>query len=358
MRDLYRRNGLEPYESDTQVLERALVGATEEVEAGRQILLHPHRKALYDRYHADLKLLGDLRSELHLADAPFCRVDELGDFHVAPSRPEPEPAPAGDAADPAVDRHRGARRQGSRLRHWAGRVLVVAALGLLVAFQTGVRLPWVSEESQASGGGPAQPPGPEDDGNRRFVVGDMIAIHDKPTRKAPVVGQLQRFDIVHIDPRAGGWARLLNRGQAGFVDTRLLAARSECWSSGLGRPENGAVLHAGMTGSNGILVRNDSGRDALIKVSNYLGGSELSLFVRAGSTAGYHKLPGGNFRFEYATGTDFSPYCGAFMNDMVASAADTALRLPDKGKGEVVSYTIQGAAHGNFASGRILLDAF
>lgn len=358
MRDLYRRNGLKPYESDTQALEHALVGATEEVEAGRQILLHPHRKALYDRYHADLQLLGDLRGELHLADAPFCRVDELGDFHVAPSRPISDAAQPGDDAERMRDRQPIGRRSGSRLRRWGGRVLVVAALGLLVAFQTGVRLPWVSEASQSSVGGPGEPPGPEDDGNRRFVVGDMIAIHEKPSRKSPVIGQLNKHDIVHIDARAGGWARLLNRSHSGFVDTRYLAARSECWSSGIRRPENGAVLHAGMTGANSIRVRNDSGRDALIKVSNYLGGSELSLYVRAGSTAGYQKLPGGNYRFEYATGTDFSPYCGAFMNDMVASAADAALRLPDEGKGKVVSYTLQGAAHGNFAGGRILLDAF
>lgn len=358
MRDLYRRNGLQPYESDRALLERALTGATEEVEAGRQILLHPHRKALYDRYHADLRLLGELRTALNLAEAPFCREDELGDFHVAP--PLRATASQGPAESAAPDgKGRAADRPArSRLRHLGGRALVLVALGLLVAFQMGVRLPWLSEEQGVADGGQNVPPSSAEDGNRRYTVAERVSIYGEPSRKANVVGQLQRYDVVHIDPRKGGWARLLNRGHQGYVETRYLAAPSECWSSGISRPENGTVLQAGMIGPNRLIVRNDSGRDAIVKVGNHLGGSEVSLFVRSGSTAGYGKLPGGNYRFEYATGEDFSPHCGAFMTNMVASAADAVLRLPDDGKGKAASYTIQGAAHGNFAGGRILLDAF
>lgn len=355
MRDLYRRNGIAPYQSDRTILERNLTGATSEVEAGRQILLHSHRKALYDRYHADLTLLAELRSALRLEEAPFSRADELGDFHV--QRPADERAESGFGAEDLKGAIGGNTKRRGRLRRWAGRAAVLAALALLVSFQFGVDLPGLTVNGN--------PNGDSDDmaalvadGNRRFAVADMINVFDQPDRGSPVLDQLNRHDIVHIDAREDGWARLLNRGQEAYVEMRFLAARSDCRASGLARPESGAVLHAEQQGANRIRVRNDSARDALVKISNSLGASVATLYVRSHDIASYGKLPDGAFRFKYATGEEFSPYCGAFLTNMVAISAELPLRLPDGDGDEPVSYIIQGVAHGNFPAKRILLDAF
>ncbi|MBA1146330.1 SH3 domain-containing protein [Ectothiorhodospiraceae bacterium WFHF3C12] len=353
---MYRRNGIEPYESDRVVLERRLTGATEDVERGRQILLHPHRRALYDRYHADLSRLGQLRQSLRLENGPFCREDELGDFHVRPQVHHEDFFARGPFREQQAEGDSGDQRF-SRVRRWSARAAILAALALVISSEMGVDVPWLTE-----GSGPTQAQSDmaafEANGNRRFAVADMINIHDRPDSDSPIIGQLDRHDIVHIDEGRGTWVRLLNRGQNGYVDRRFLASRADCEEQGITRPKNEAVLGAGVKGNNRLRVRNDSSRDAVVKVSNPLGAEVVTLFVRARSTADYDKLPGGAYRFRYATGEDFSPYCGVFLRDMVASMADAPLRLPDGGKGQLVTYTIQGAAHGNFAGGRILLDAF
>lgn len=89
MKDLYRRIGLPSQTDDIATIERA-VSATQGTDpasarAARHVLLHPDRKAVYDRTRNVVVRIAQLRANLGLSRAPNGLATDCGDFETSPS---------------------------------------------------------------------------------------------------------------------------------------------------------------------------------------------------------------------------------------------------------------------------------
>jgi curved DNA-binding protein CbpA len=130
MRDLYHRLELEPTATEEQIA--AALEEHPDLQGYSAILLDEERRALYDRVHATLKMIGTLRFRLDLDKSEAWFIRRYPDFAIMP-KPilgAAEQDTGEEAAKTASRRKKERRRK--RLLFAALAALVVAAAILLV----------------------------------------------------------------------------------------------------------------------------------------------------------------------------------------------------------------------------------
>lgn len=331
MKDLYGRNALTPYEADIDALKAVLDGFGADQEAARFVLLHPGRKDIYDRTHATLRLIGQLRGALELNETSLW-IEE--DFTVW-GKPEPKP----EASSPIWPKNREvAALFIAPLRLAANYVslLIVFLVGVVIIYgdlssNKPSSIPRVPvSEAQPSDSAPPASQGIIRQRQTAYVTAERLNVRASPSIQAPVVAKLSRYATVRVDPDGGGagWSKILFDGSSGFVDQRYLvggdgekAKLDDCRRAGIRRPKSGEVLSQLEEGEHSLRVQAGN-NDAVIKLKDRTGSTVFSMYVRDGEVAQVNSIPDGIFKFMYATGRGYSDNCGIFVEDMYAASAD------------------------------------
>jgi hypothetical protein len=92
--------------------------------------------------------------------------------------------------------------------------------------------------------------------------------------------------------------------------------RGRCFPSGPVSLTNGTVLRQVRVGPHTLKTTNGLSSDAVVKVREIAGSTVLSFYVTAGGDVTINRVPEGTFIIEFATGRDFSPACGYFLENM------------------------------------------
>lgn len=337
MKDLYRRNKLAPRESDRIRIHNS-EGSEEDKEAAFTILLNPRKKAEYDRAHATLSHIGYLRRHLGLGGKSGWRI------HHSDFLDPPEP--------PSVRRRKPRRtvtpkapRRARRLRPMVWLVLVVMAVAPLVY------LAWPTAEHPERAVRPSF-------SRPVFVVLDQAALHVRADRQSAVLAKLDEFQDLAANPEYSGgrWAHVrVNAQLAGYVRSEAIAPGSgdeaqvaKCRLYGSWRPESGQHLGAGKSGNHRFVVVNPPGTDALVKLKDHEGRTQVFFYVRGGETVTLGNVPEGRYQLHYALGENYSPACGRFLDEMQAvmeSRFITFGGVGEGGSGPVLTRTLKSGMY-------------
>lgn len=314
MKDLYRRNKLRPRESDPVKIHNS-AGSEEDQEAAYTILLNPERKAHYDRVHTTLSQIGYVRRHLGLAGKSDWRARH-GDFLSQHEVPAVRPARTRKAF----------RLPRWHLPHlpaipWTSLVtwpLMVAAffsllplVYLILLHDPGAVIP-DAPDSRASLSvytvSPQVPvrAGPDNNAAQLTELPEFFELRMYPHQTTP------DWALVQVDAERSGWVRR-NELAAGSAEAAQL---EKCRQYGLWRPQTGQHLASGKTGVHTLVVANPSAQDALVKLKDHEGRTQVFFYVRGGDTAEVASIPEGRFQLQYAIGSDFSPACGRFLSRM------------------------------------------
>lgn len=308
MKDLYRRNKLRPRESDRVEIHNC-AGSDADKEAAFTILLNDEKKVQYDRVHSTLSNIGYVRRHLGLGGKSNWRV-RYGDF-LHPVEPEVRQSRQSRRTGPTL----ASKGAFASLSSWP--VVTFALLTLLpLAY---LALVYGDQDKVALDQGFDK---------RMHTKGSQVAVYAIPDTASPSVMQLEAFRDVTLDPQqsTSRWAYVrLGDERVGYVLRQELAEGSgetakiaRCREYGTWRPENGQHLDSGRTGKNTLIVVNPPGKDALVKLKDHEGNTEVFFYVRGGETAIVETIPEGRFQFQYAVGENYSPNCGRFLDNMQA----------------------------------------
>ncbi|MEX1033494.1 MAG: SH3 domain-containing protein [Cellvibrionaceae bacterium] len=305
MKDLYRRNNLRPRETNRVKIHNC-DGNEADKDAAFTILLNQDKKAEYDRVHATLSAIGYVRRHLGLVGKSNWRK-RYGDFlatNVDADRSEPRRGPK-QAKKVVVE----------ALLSWPVVGLVLLSL---------VPLAYFSLLHGERGDATFLP----DDDRPMYVTSSNVQVHAAPDPQAPSMATLNEFQDVEVDSEqsTGRWAYVrLDDARGGYVLKQNLARGSgepaqtaKCREYGVWRPESGQHLATGRTGSNTLIVVNPPGLDALVKLKDHEGNTEVFFYVRGGETVTVDAIPDGRFQLQYAIGENYSPACGRFVDNMQA----------------------------------------
>lgn len=128
MRDLYRRLGLDPTATEEEIA--AALEEHPDLQGYSAILLDEERRALYDRVHATLKMIGTLRFRLDLDKSDAWFIQRHPDFAIMP-----KPILGAAAEDTGDDEAAGhaSRRKKKRMRK---RLLLALLAAVFIAAAT------------------------------------------------------------------------------------------------------------------------------------------------------------------------------------------------------------------------------
>ncbi|MCW8195217.1 hypothetical protein F6455_10505 [Proteobacteria bacterium 005FR1] len=316
MKDLYRRNKLRPRESNRVKINNSR-GSEGDKEAAFTILLNAERKTHYDRVHAVLTQVGYVRRHLGLAGKSEWRSN-YGDFLSPHEVPAVRPArKARFTRLIRMPRLALPRLPWAALLTWS--LVLVAVTGML-------SLTWIAFSNQ-----PLALRLQEDSRQNAVTMhtlSPLVPVYAAPDTGAAQIAELPEFFELSMDPQQSGprWARVwLDDDRSGWIARNELAAgRAEaaqlekCRQYGLWRPHTGQHLASGKTGAHRLVVGNPLAKDALVKLKDHEGRTQVFFYVRGGEIARVNSIPEGRFQIHYALGADFSPACGRFLERMEA----------------------------------------
>lgn len=344
MKDLYARTGLRPGEVSEERL-RSVADRGVDVAAARYVLLHPGRRQVYDRTHATLTDIGIARAALGLNRSPHWHG--MGDFQrVPPGHPPAE------TRSPVVR------------AFWR-----MVPLAILVGF---VFLVYWSDEPGGGASSTATLPAAWL-GTPWHVTADTLYVRSTPDSQNPPLAMLHKYDTVHIEGSIEGkeWAEITYDGQKAYVATAYLAAgdgraarTAACRAAGITRPYSGKVLkRSEERGEHELTINASKSSDAIAKLETPGGQTVLEVYIRAGESAYFNTIPDGAYRFKFATGENYSPSCGRFVDNMQAFQDDELevfmkQHVPGGYYVTQMEYTLYDVVHGNFRPTRIDAEAF
>jgi len=267
----------------------------------------------------------------------------------------------------------GARRLINRWRRtgyagWAQMVPLLALVGALgVAGWVVLNLPHTDSAAADITLHPAQA------GETRHVAVDVLKVRQGPSANQPVVALLDRFATVQVMDSSGGgeWARILTpNGLTGYVPSRFLfggPGNSQknrwCYEQKGEVPKNGDVLMRRTGGKHRLVIGNDGGDDAVVRLKTPNGRTVLAFFVEAQSEAVIEGIPDGTFRAVFATGEDYSRACGVFLNEMKSFIVPTAQvfqprKVSGQDEGQELSMLLPPVGDGPGQSHPLPLESF
>lgn len=307
MKDLYRRNHLQPLESNTVKIHNCTSDIPIDNEAAFAILLQKDRKQHYDKVYTTLNKIGRLRYRYKLSTVNDWHIDN-GDFVFDPNRPSP------DNFEKIV---RPDRRfaQISWLNYYTIASFILIVVLFSVFFST----------SEQNGDQIASGEGPEIIG--KYALGDKTAIREAPQENAPSVGELNQYADINVlkKNKGDGWDILEWNKKPAYIDSSMLAEGSgyeayvqHCRSPTSTRPAHGKALLNARTGPHSLIIVNPPGYDAVVKLKNPSNEDVLIYYVYGGETLSLDDIPEGLYSFWYATGEAFNPGCGHFLENVRA----------------------------------------
>jgi hypothetical protein len=304
MKDLYRRNKLRPRETDPIKIHNC-EGCDEDKEAAFTILLNADKKAHYDRVHVTLSTIGHIRRHLGLAGKSNWRT------HYADFLHPPEPV----AGRPKPRKLTSIHIQFPPFLNWP--LLILAVISLLPLGY--LALVHGDQEKVAPAQGFSVP---------MYALSAGVPVHATPDVTSARLAELAKYQDVNTDPQQSThqWTYVqLDNKSAGYVLKKHLAPGSgeaaqvdECRQHGLQRPQSGQHLAAGKTGRHVLVVVNPSSKDALIKLKDHEGNTQVFFYVRGGQAVTVPTIPEGRFQLQYALGENYSRACGRFLDAMRA----------------------------------------
>ncbi len=164
-------------------------------------------------------------------------------------------------------------------------------------------------------------------------VGEQtVAVLAQPSPDARVLRWLRPFENLTVvaGSAVDGYQRVSTRyGLFGYVTATALlpgdgaaAHAAKCFPAGPVKLSSGEILRQTTTGPHGLKIKNDIPRDAVVKLRDSAGRTVLSFFVEVGGETTISAVPEGTFLIELATGWNFSPVCGYFLESMVSRRLD------------------------------------
>jgi hypothetical protein len=230
-----------------------------------------------------------------------------------------------------ADGQRAVRRLKNRWQPWSyapliqGLPLAALAAGLIVAVVA------AALRSQTDSVGAMINIQPAQAGETRHVAVEILKVRQGPAITEPMVALLDHFATVQVVDTTpdGEWARVLTpNGITGYVPSRYLFGGSGdepksqwCRDQRGPPPKNGDTLIRRSGGGHQLSVRNDAGRDVVVRLKTQNNQTLLAFFVEAGKSVTINDIPDGAFRTVFASGQGYSRACGMFLEDMEAFGA-------------------------------------
>lgn len=255
-----------------------------------------------------------------------------------------------------------ARRLKNRWHPWNYATVVQALplVGLTLAILTaGAAFTFRSKTDDVTADIVIQPARP---GETRHVATEILKVRQGPAAAEPVTALLDRFSTVQVVETAPGgeWARILTEnGVSGYVQSRYLfggpgeAQKNRWCTEQRGEPpRNGDILLRRSGGESRLSVKNESGRDVVVRLKTQSGRTLLAFFAAKDSAAVINAIPDGTYHAIFASGGEYSHVCGVFLEGMqtfevpaitlVANARNTDLSLtvPPIGSGPAQSHAL------------------
>jgi hypothetical protein len=147
-----------------------------------------------------------------------------------------------------------------------------------------------------------------------------------PRAAAPVLASVHPFEDLHV---LAGWGTgkyervITSHGTIGYMPKSSIIygdgmtdLRGRCFPVGQVSLTNGMVLRQIRAGPHTLKTTNGLSSDAVVKLRDTAGRTELSFYVTAAGQVTIDSVPEGTFVIEFATGRDFSPVCGYFLRGM------------------------------------------
>ncbi len=202
----------------------------------------------------------------------------------------------------------------------------------------------------------------EREGRRAYVMNEPAIMRAAPDITAKELGRVPRWgELIKTGRVQGRWyevewqAPSLERAlTTGWVIGGLLQrgsgkeARFEyCEEHKQGRASHGTVVRQEIApvGTGYVEVENGTRQDSYVKLVRRLDRAVLSLFVEAGKTATFAKIPNGSFEIAFATGSKFSRGCDTFSKPGGASKFAQLLDFDERTAGYAL--TLHTVSDGN-----------
>lgn len=356
MKDLYRRNDLKYGESDENVLRSQLDRETLDAKAGQYVLLDSGRRAIYDRTLSTVLLLADLRAEFDISSTDHWRGME--DFKRSRRSPPKTSAPNQVPTS-------GGSSVGGYLVGFIAIVLVIVAVYQGAQDRVRPQRPPASDRLIDF-----QAPSPK--AIVKHVAADQLNVREAPNLESAVVGQLPRYATLTLEEGQIGesWTQVVVNGLSGYVSSDYLgdgsgkdAEIADCRAQGIVRPQTGSIMQRRGSGPHQLIVENAPGRDAIAQLKDRSGAVALKAYVRGGETLTISDVPEGHFKFQFATGSSYSPACDRFLDDMQASSDDEFVayvkqEAPGGFYTSSMTYTLYRVSNGNFRPQDIPVEQF
>lgn len=328
MKDLYHRNGLRPLEQDIVKIHNSRGENEGDSEAAFAILLNQERKKKYDKTHATLIKIGQLREHFGLNRRNDWHI-RYADFVPDIFQPQISNTPPNFINEVADTK----KSEKSRLTNKTAIVVgLVLVLGLLWVFSESSQRENANDETVQ-----------EEYSETYYVTSDGAMIQQEPEIDSAAISALRQFEDVEVFPNKSKnpWKFVASDNAEGYVQSDALGAGSGesvylsyCAASGIGRLNHGSPLLATDSGPHTLIIINPPGDDAIVKLKNQRSDDVISYYVHGGETLRLDNIPSGDFHLYYATGDQFSSRCGIFTDNLHAWKERTSLSFYLENKGQ------------------------
>lgn len=337
MKDLYRRVGLQAYESSrNQIL--ACKGDFQDTEAACSILLDQKKKSEYDRVYAALSIIAEARQRLEVRTSSRWRQtysDFYRDSPVAVDHSQKKPVETQQSSRPVL----------TKLKWLAVFTGVIVSLVIAMIWLNGIPAPEKPEQRTIL---------------YKQVLDSSAEVYEAPDDESRVLAELERYDSVEVvvEKSTDEWDYVQTGNVSGYVWNEALnignkekAYLENCRAMGISRPAENTTLFSLQQGTNQLTVINPLVDDAIFKLRNRLGVDVLVYYIHSNQTVTIDTVPEGTFQFRYATGKDYSPQCQRFLDGMRAMKERDYVEFSSSswtGNGEVVkvSYVLGSTDRG------------
>lgn len=359
MRDLYKQLGLSSLTNDQFEIRTAIFKADNVDKAiGEYILLHEGRKRVYDRTHQNLALIGRLRKELELTETGYWG-SSYSDFTNREQQTSYRGKRASSSRDPIAPKSSKPNGDSNFIGNALAFLVVIIVL--------------ISIFSGKDNSSPKYSGNTNTNFNQTMhVTSNALNLRQQPNTDSNIVGKLKHYQDINKDTSKSDstWSYVRTKDNLkGYVSNKYIAKGdgniayiNNCRLKGVTRPSNGKVIKQVSSGRHQLVVNNSPGADALAKLKDKNNRTVVEFYIRANQTAKV-SVPEGSYRFQYASGTEYSPGCSRFLKDMHASQDPSMTRYVAEHRGNsiayaVQTYTLKRVQHGNFRPQRINASDF
>ncbi len=312
MKDLYRRNHLNPLEDNVVKINNCKSDMPEDSEAAYSILLNEERKRQYDQAYKALSSVANLRKRYDLSTKNDWHRS-YADFLVEQSpKPKANKSDHGNKPSETREQPTNKKSQSSMMYMLVGLAAVVSIVAMFSGPNDEQKSLQLEKELEK---------------NIWKYTLENVALYEQPDLNSDVVGEIKQFEDTRVFINKGSrqWDYLHYGYLEGYVQKDLLvegngeaAFVQHCKNLPSSRPANGSPLIYSTTGPHTLIVINPPGHDAIIKLRDMQQREIIAYYVHGRQTLTLSDIPNGDFVFSYAIGKNYSPSCGRFLEEMRA----------------------------------------